>query len=85
MLRLAAFFIQLLLWVSFLVLMNLSLVCFNAVLFSIDGATSARLLAVVRSLYLLFRSAFQYGLSSFSHLLGYIPLLPEKHNCESLL
>ena len=38
MLRLAAFFIQLLLLASFRVLMNLALVCFNAVLFSIDGA-----------------------------------------------
>ena len=41
MLRLAVFFIQLLLLASFLVLMNLALACFNAVLFSIDGATSA--------------------------------------------
>ena len=47
MLRLAVFFIQLLLLASFIVLKDLALVCFNAVLFSIDGATSARFLAVV--------------------------------------
>ena len=47
MLRLAVFFIQLLLLASFLVLMNLALVCFNAVLFSIDGATSARFIVQV--------------------------------------
>ena len=62
MLRLAVFFIQLLLLALFLVLMNLALACFNAVLFSIDGATSARFLAVDSSSCLLFRSAFQYGL-----------------------
>ena len=46
------------------VLMNL--VCFNAVLFTIDGATSARFLAFFSSLCLLFRSSFQYGFVVFS-------------------
>ena len=62
MLWLADFFIQLLLLASFIVLMNLALVGFNVVLFSIDGATSAMFLAVVSSECLLFRSLFQYGL-----------------------
>ena len=47
MLRLAVFFIQLLLPASFCVLMNLTLDCFNAVMFPIDGTTSARCLAAV--------------------------------------
>ena len=46
------FFIQLLLLALFLVLMNLAMVFFNAVLFSIDGATSATFLAVISSLCL---------------------------------
>ena len=62
MLRLAVFFIQLLLLASFLDLMNLALAYFNAVLFSIDGATSASFFAFVSSLCLLFRSSFQHGL-----------------------
>ena len=66
MLKLAVFFIQLLLLASFLVLINLALICFKTVLLPIDGATSARFLAIVSSLcLLLFRSLLQYGLKSF--------------------
>ena len=82
MLRLAVFFIQLLLLASFLVLMNLALTCFNDVLFSIDGATSARFLAVV-SVHCVCGLGPHSSMVCiiFSHLLEYIPLLPEEHNC----
>ena len=42
MLRIAVFFNKLHLLALFLVLMNLTFVCFNAVLFSIDSGTPAR-------------------------------------------
>ena len=86
MLRLAVFFIQLLLLASFLVLMNLALVCFNAVLFSIDGARSAGFLTFVSSLCFVVQVFIPVWVCSlFSHLLGYIPLLPEVHNYKTLL
>ena len=65
MLRLTVSCIQLLLLASFHAIMNLALACFNVVLLSNYGATSARFLAVVNSLSLLFTSLFQYGLWSF--------------------
>ena len=72
MLRLAVVFIQLLLLASFLVLMNLALVCFKVVLLSIDGATSDFLLL---SVHCVCCSGLYSSMvcSLFSHLLGYIP------------